>query len=342
MRGILASLLLAVILPSFLMAQTVSAAGLSNRSWHLDNNLPANTTDYTLKFTIDNSSTIGSLGILVCSNSPIDTDPCDLPASFDFTNATLTSQSGITDFSLFVAATNQLVLSRPPSAITGPLTVSLVFHNVVNPSPPGSFYARVSTYATNNATGPPSNFGGLAFAITSNLQISSYVPPYLIFCAGVTIPAFDCASSSGDYINFGSLSSSHSDQAASQLMVATNAGNGYVIQIYGTTMTSGNNIIDAITDGAASRPGTSQFGINLRANTVPVIGSDPAGPGSGQPTSSYNNPNHFQFVSNDTIVNSVTADNFRKYTVSYLLNASPSQPGGVYVSTLTYVCAGSF
>jgi hypothetical protein len=342
MRGLLASLLLAAILPTLLIVQAVSAAGLSNRSLRLDDIRAASTTDYTLTFTVDSASTLGSLKIMVCNNSPIDTDPCDLPSSLDFTNATLASQTGLTDFSLFVAATNQLVLSRTPTVIAAPMTISLVFHNVVNPSPPGSYYMRLSTYASNNATGPETNFGGLAFGITNNLQISSYVPPYLIFCAGVTIPAFDCASASGDYVNFGGLNSSRSDQAASQLMVATNAGNGYVIQVYGTTMTSGNNVIPAITNGAGSQPGTSQFGLNLRANTSPAIGADPTGPGSGQPTANYNNPNHFQFVSSDTIVNSITADNFRKYTVSYLLNASPSQPGGVYVSTLTYVCAGSF
>jgi hypothetical protein len=341
MRGLLASLLLAAILASLLPVQTVAAAGLSNRSWRLASSLPAVATDYTLTFTIDTPSTFGSLDILVCSNSPIDTDPCDLPASFDFSNATLTSQTGITDFTMFVAATNQLVLSRPPSAIAAPVTVSLVFHNVVNPSPPGSFYVRLATYATNNATGPAAHFGGLAFAVTSNLQISSYVPPYLIFCAGVTIPAFDCASATGDYINFGSLDATRSDQAVSQLLVATNAANGYVIQVYGTTMTSGNNVIPALT-GGASQPGTSQFGINLRANTQPLIGSDPAGPGSGQPTAGYDNPNVFRFVSNDTLVSSLSADNFRKFTVSYLLNASPAQPAGVYVSSLTYVGAGSF
>jgi hypothetical protein len=341
MRGLTASFALAL-MTTLLLSISVGATGLSNRSWRLDNNLPAIPTDYTLTFTIDSASTVGSLGIMVCSNSPIATDPCDLPASFDFSNATLASQTGLTDFTLFVAANNQVVLSRTPTVIAAPMTISLVFHNVINPSPPGSFYVRLSTYASNNATGPATNYGGMAFAVTSNLSISSYVPPYLMFCAGVSIPAFDCAQATGDYINFGALSPARSDQSASQLLIATNAANGYVIQVYGTTMTSGNNIIPALASPSASRPGVSQFGLNLRANTAPAIGADPTGPGTGQPTAAYDSPNLFRFISSDTLVSSLNADNFRKFTVSYLLNASPAQPGGVYVSSLTYVGAGSF
>jgi hypothetical protein len=341
--GLFASLLLILtILPACFLVIPVQATGLNNRSWQLLNDAPGVTTDYTASFTIANSSTIGSLGILLCSNSPLEGDNCTLPAGLDVTNAQLSSQSGITDFSLFIAATNSMILSRSPSFITAPLTVTLTFHNIVNPSSAGSYYVRIAAYSSTNETGASVDYGGLAFAITNNLQLSSVVPPYLTFCAGITINDFDCLSANGDYINFGNLSSAHSSQASSQLLVATNAPNGYVIQTYGTTMTSGNNIIPAMTNDATSRPGTSQFGINLRANTVPPIGNDPTGPGAGEPALAYNDPNHYQFVSNDTVVSSLTADNFRKYTVSYIVNASNNQPPGVYASTVTYVCAGSF
>ena len=193
-----------------------------------------------------------------------------------------------------------------------------------------------------NASGTAVDFGGLAFAIASNLQISSYVPPYLDFCEGVTITSFNCASASGSYINFGDFNANRSSQASSQMLVATNAANGYVIQVAGTTMTSGNNIVNALTTDTSSHPGTSQFGINLRANNFPLIGADPSGPGLGYAASGYNNPDNFKFISDDVVASSPVADDYRRYTVSYLVNIPSDQPVGVYDSTLTYVCAGSF
>lgn len=342
-RRALAALCFVMVLAlAFWQTLPVLADGLDSRSMQLANDTPSSSTTYTFSFTISTNSTIGSLDIMFCSNTPLQYDSCTIPAGFDVTNSNLSSQTGLTGFTSFVAATNQLVLSRVPSTVTPPLTVTLTFTNVINPNSIGPYYARVAAYSLTNATGSPVDFGGLAFAITNNLLISSVVPPYLTFCVGIAIPSFNCTTASGDYINFGDLSFVHSSQAVSQMLVATNAPNGYIVQIYGVTMTSGNNIIPAMTNDATSHPGTSQFGINLRANTVPPVGNNPTGPGLGQPTAAYNNPNHYQFVSNDIVVSSLNADDYREYTSSYIVNTASNQPPGIYVSTVTYVCAGSF
>jgi hypothetical protein len=335
-------LLITMVLMACCLPLIAEAVDLPGRSLQLLNSAPGATTDYTLSFTINTNTIIGSLSILFCSNDPVQSDPCVTPAGLDVTNAQLISQSGIYDFSMSAPATNNILLSKTPTLITPPLSVTLVFHNVINPSATGSYYGRLAAYSSTDGTGSSVDYGGLAFAIVNNLQINSVVPPYLTFCSGLLINDFDCTSATGDYINFGELGASHSSQGTSQLLVATNAANGYVIQVYGTTMTSGNNIINPITNTANSQPGSSQFGINLRANTVPAVGADPTGPGGGQPVGSYDNPNHYQFVSNDVIANSLIADNYRKYTVSYIVNTASGQAPGDYVSTLTYVCAGSF
>jgi hypothetical protein len=337
-----AGAILLMLMTFALMPALAGATGLSSRTLQLFNSEPGQATDYNFSFTISNNATVGSLGILFCSNDPVEDDPCTLPSGLDDSNAQLTAQTGITDFNLFVAASNSLVLSRTPSAITAPLNITLNLHNIINPTVPGPYYVRLAVYSSSNATGSSVDFGGLAFAATSNVQISSVVPPYLTFCSGLVISNFNCASAAGDYIDLGNLSSSRSSQASSQLLVATNAPNGYMMQVYGTTMTSGNNTINPIIDNSGSRPGSQQFGINLRANTIPVVGADPAGPGSGQPVGAYANPNRFQFISNDVIADSPNADDYRKYTVSYLVNTAAGQPPGVYASTLTYVAAGSF
>ncbi len=338
---LLAGLLVVAVVPVFCQS-FAGASGLTPRTMQQLSSVPDATTDYTLQFTISNSITLGSLSVTICSNTPIEGDNCDLPAGFDLTNAQLTAQSGITDFTMFNVATNSVLLSHAAAPVTAPQAVSLTFHNVVNPTAPGPYYVRIAAYSSTNGTGTSVAFGGLAFDVNNNVQVNSYVPPYLTFCAGLTIPTFDCASASGNYVNFGGLSASRSSQDDSQLLVATNAANGYSIQVYGTTMTSGNNIIAALGNNAGSHPGNAQFGINLRANSVPPVGGDPIGPGSGQPASGYDTPNSYRFVSNDIIASSQAADDWRRYTVSYLVNVPAGQAPGVYASTLTYVGAGSF
>jgi hypothetical protein len=331
-----ASLLLLTVAPAW-------ADRLGNRGVELDNSYPSATTTYRFFLTLSTSSpSLGSIELLLCSNSPLMEDDCTIPAGLDVTNAQLVTSSGLPAPSVFAAATNELLISWGPSAITAPQSVSITLGNIINPSATGSYYGRLTTYASTNATGPMIDYGGLAFAITANLEISSYVPPYLTFCAAISIPNLNCAVATGNYVNFGALSPDHSSQATSQLMVATNAPGGYTLQVYGTTMTSGNNIIPALSAAASSRPGSPQFGLNLRANGSLGIGAEPAGPGSGQPTPAYGAPNSFRFVNNDIIASSSAADNWRRYTVTYLVNVPKDQAPGVYASTITYVAAGSF
>ena len=337
MAGLICLVMVVLCLPAL-----VQATGLTPRTMQQLNSGPGVTTDYTLTFTITNGITLGSLSVLICGNSPLEGDLCDVPPGLDVTNAQLTAQTGITDFTLFDVGPQSLLLSHPAAVVTAPQTVSFTFHNVVNPDVPGPYYVRVAAYSSTNGTGPSVAFGGLAFAVTHNVQVNSVVPPYITFCSGVIIPSLNCTSASGDQIDFGNLSPSRSSQATSQLLVATNAANGYVIQVAGTTMTAGNDIIAALTGQTGSQPGSSQFGINLRANTVPDIGSDPDGPGVGQPVNNYDQTNRYRFDSDDVIADSTAPDNYRRYTVSYLVNVPVDQAPGVYASTLTYVAAGSF
>lgn len=325
-----------------IMPVAVWADRLGDRGVQLQNSFPGATTTYKFFVTLTTASTVGSLRILLCSNSPLIDDSCTIPTGLDVTHEQIQASSGFSAFNVFPEATNQLLVSWGPVTVTPPLDLSLTLSNITNPSDPGPYYGRYTTYASTNGSGPVVDYGGLAFAITANLQISSYVPPYLTFCSGLVIPTFNCDSASGAYINFGNLSSSRSSQGSSQFLVATNAAGGYTVQIYGTTMAAGNNVINALSSNAGSRPGSSQFGLNLRANSVPPVGADPTGPGSGQPAPGYDLPNSYRFVSNDVVASSSNADNWRKYTVSYIVNVPVNQPPGIYASTVTYVSAGSF
>jgi hypothetical protein len=126
------------------------------------------------------------------------------------------------------------------------------------------------------------------------------------------------------------------------MLLATNAQSGYNVQVYGTTLTSGNYLINAMSTPDVSRPGTSQFGMNLVANQTPAVGSDPQGPGSASVASGYNLPNFFQFVPGSNIIGSANADDYRQFTLSYIANTPNNQTVGVYVATLTFVSLANF
>jgi hypothetical protein len=220
--------------------------------------------------------------------------------------------------------------------------VSYDFLNVTNPSSPGSYYVRLETFASNDGSGSAIDAGGLAFAVTNSLSISATVPPYLTFCTGITINNLNCANASGDYIDYGELSPGHANSGSSQMLVATNAVDGYNVSLSGTTMTSGTNAIAALATNDVSRPGTPQFGLNLRANTTPAGGSNPTGPGVAVPVANYFQPNSYRFVDGETLISNPAPDDVRLFTASYIVNIPKTQPAGIYVTTLTYICLGSF
>ncbi len=112
---------------------------------------------YKLSFLTATTGIIGSIEIAFCSNSTFVTDPCVAPIGLDVTNAVLGSESGLTGFGISPASSaNDIILTRP-LAPTAPVTAKMVFDNVTNPTNTGSYYVRVLTYATNDATGPPTD-----------------------------------------------------------------------------------------------------------------------------------------------------------------------------------------
>jgi hypothetical protein len=320
----------------------VSAAELGSRFLELsDNTSGANSVTYNTSFQITTAGTLGSVAFEFCSNSTLPADPCNAPAGMNVSNAVFTQESGISGFTIRSATANEILISRPPSAI-GAVNATAIFDNITNPSSAGSYYLRVLTYPTMDGSGPYTDNGGMAIAITSPINVQAQVPPYLYFCTGNTISGIDCSTALGDFIELGQLLPTQTSSGQSQMVVATNAKNGYSIATTGSTLTSGNNIIPSLSVDSPSQVGISQFGINLRANTKPTVGADPVGPGGGLPTVNYDQPNLYQYVNGDIVATNNSVEGGRKYTVSYVTNISKSQPSGVYASTFTYVAMSNF
>jgi hypothetical protein len=98
--------------------------------------------------------------------------------------------------------------------------------------------------------------------------------------------------------------------------------------------------------------GTSQFGLNLKANTTttsnPAVGAEvsPANNGSNykaEALTGYASVDHFRFVSGEAVADSTTdPSDIETYTVSYVVNVNGAQAVGTYTTTLTYICTATF
>ncbi|HSX17314.1 MAG TPA: hypothetical protein VLH86_04395 [Patescibacteria group bacterium] len=297
---------------------------------------------YSPLFTIATTGTVGSVAIMFCANTPLLDQPCDPPPGLDATSTSITGQGGMTGFSIFGGSTaNVIILTRPPAAANAGDTAFYEFNKIHNPNNPGPLFARFLTFASSDGSGPPTDGGGMALYINNSVDINAEVPPYLTFCLGENITSLDCSTATEPFTDMGSFSPNLTSAAQHQIIVATNAPDGYSMWALGSSMTSGSDVITPMSGGTSVK-GTSQFGINLRANSTPNVGQDATGPGFAAVTAGYNQQNHFRFNSGDMLATAPVPDDFRKYTISYIVNIPAGQPGGVYSTTLTYVCLANF
>lgn len=322
------------------MPLPVSAAQLSQRSLEIGSVTPSAQTTHIFRFTNTTSAMVGSVKFEYCT-SPLAELPCDTPTGLDATSAVLTAQSGAGDFSLASASGNVIILTRPAATTLPNSAFTYTFDDIINPSVVDTFYVRITTYSSEDATGPEVDFGAVVNATSEGVAISSEVPPILKFCVGLNL-GIDCTTADDNLVDLGDLSNARASSGTSQMLAATNAEFGLAIAAIGTTMTSGNNVIPALTAPTVSAPGNAQFGINLRDNSDPDVGEEPTGIGIANPTPDYNIPNRYLFASGDTVATSPDATDVRKFTVSYVVNIPPSQTPGVYTATLTYICTATF
>lgn len=326
----------------FLLPQNTRAAELTNRSVTITNPKAGEVTDHLFSFEFQNNITIGSVAFEYCNNAALLNSPCTPPPGLDIEQADLDFQSGITGFVEHPNTTaNRYVISRAPSndgpGIAQYLLGGFQNHSVSN----DTVYVRIYAYASDDGTGAHTDAGAVAYATTESLTVGGYVPPFLIFCVGVTVE-LDCTSSEGNLIDLGELQPNLTSVATSQYAGATNDGSGYTVAIYGTTLTSGNNVIPALTTPQGSLTGVSQFGINLRDNSSPDVGTNVLGPGSSNPTAGYNLVDNFKYTPGEIISQSPTSTNFDRMTVSYMVNVSEDQAPGIYNSTFTYIAVATF
>jgi hypothetical protein len=342
-RTCIAGTSLLVVVSLLFAVVPVYGAQLSSRKITVADSSPSVLTSHRFNFTLPTITPLGSIKFEYCVNNPFVGTTCTPPAGLDLTGAVLSGQTGETGFSIDASSTaNTLVITRA-AVVPSAIPVSYTFSNLINPNTTNqTVYVRISTYATTDASGPTTDEGAVVFSTASGVTVAGFVPPYLTFCTGVTV-AVDCSSSNGSQLNFGSLSTSQPRFLSSEFSGATNDPGGFSTSVTGITMTSGSHIIPALATAQASQPGVSQFGMNLRANSAPPVGSEPLGFGISNSVAQapFNTQNLFVFK-NQIITSSPLPTNFTKFTASYIVNISPAQQPGIYTTTLTYIAVAAF
>jgi len=339
---------------------TVQASAVirfQNRSLYINNSTPGASTQYKVSLTYNNqgvyTTTVGSIDLLFCWDpipseqvsiyNPVDHHPCVTPAGLDVSHATLSAQTGETGFTILSQTTNEIVLTRTPGpAAETPSTYT--FDNIINPvDTTHSFAIRLSDYPSTDASGTLINLGSVLSQATNGVALETQVPGILVFCVAAQVNDNCLGTSGGNYTDMGTLDPTKTLMATSQMGAGTNATGGYSIVAYGTTMQAGTHVISALSTPTQSAPGNSQFGINLVANTAPLLGLDPAGSATNTHVdANYAIPNEFTFHDGDEVASAPNVSFVKKYTVSYIVNTPPDIRAGVYTTTLTFLCTGRF
>jgi hypothetical protein len=320
---------------------------------------PGGVVNHLFNFTLPSATTVGSIKFEYCT---LAAGTCTMPTGLVTTSATLSSQTGVTGFSIVNTTNGAPYITRTAATITGGTGVQYQLNSVTNPTAVNgeTFYVRIASYASTNVSGGTTDTGNVAAATNRGIDLTGTMPESLVFCAGATVSTVlsvpDCSTVTTGAVAFNQLfSPTDTATATSQMAASTNAGAGYAITVNGATMTSGANTVAGMASAGTIVRGTAQFGLNLKLNTTAVstvaVGAEIAVASNGtnyrgQATTGYNTVDTFKFLSGDTVANSANGgaggSDAQIYTASYIVNVTGSQPAGTYTTTLTYICTPTF
>lgn len=327
---------------------TAQAAQVTNRSVLLGSSGASAVTTHTVNFTVATTGNVGSIKFLYCTAAY---GSCTTPAGLSTTSATLTAQSGATGFSIVNTTNGAPYITRTASSVTASTAVSYTLGNITNPSSSNTeYFIRISTYASTDTTGGVTDDGVVVYDTANQISVTGIMPESLVFCVGTS--GSDCTNITGASVDLGTFSPTATNTGTSLMAASTNAGSGYAITLNGTTLTSGANTIPAMgtqtlnstgcSPSCTSTTGTSQFGSNLRSNTIPSVGANVSGSGSGAAVGGYNTANSFRFFTGDTVASAAGPTSANLYTNSYIVNVGGQQAAGTYTATMTYICTATF
>jgi hypothetical protein len=336
--ALLAALLLATLAPLPTQAAQITARKLTLSTSSAS---AGATVTYTFNFTVPSATVLASWEAQICTTA---SGTCTMPTGF--VNSTSISQpTNLGDASGWTgnnATAGSLRMSKSGNVAAPTGSQTVVFSNVTNPTTANqSFYARITTYTGSTWTGAVDT-GVVAASTAGQIQLSGTMDESLVFCAGTSITGTNCGTIAGTTVNFGTFSPSSTSSGTSVMAASTNGTSGYSITVNGATLTSGGNTITALATQTAAAVGTEQFGLNLRDNATPNVGTNPSGSGTGTYAANYGTVDQYRFVTGDSVASVGAATDANTFTASYIVNVGGATEAGTYTATMTYICTATF
>lgn len=196
----------------------------------------------------------------------------------------------------------------------------------------GMLQSSSANYKVDSSTGSL----GVGDAATTNFQVKSGAPT-------TPDPSLSVSVNTGNP-NFGSFSAGGTTTTTANFTVSNYTTHGYAVYVTGDDLTNGTETIPSLSSTGPAQVGTEQWGINLVANTSPLVGSNPDNGqfGFGSVSANYNTANQFRFVSGEQVAQSTRNTGTTNYTISYIVDVAPLTPGGQYTASQAIVVTGTY
>lgn len=381
-RMALAALLLLSSLVPLLVQHKVGAYGqVSSRAIKMSSSVvSATNTSYEVTFNPSSvgGTTVKSLVVDFCSNSPIIGDSCTAPAGFTVGTPSVTTGTGFTGSWTAASLNSGRTLTLTKAAgdnFISSTQVLFTLTTATNPSALGTFYARILTFPNdttsndatdytdaNIATNVPTDTGGIALSTAAQINVTSKVQERITFCVYTTGAGNDCSGKSGTAVALGDTNGVLDPAGAyvdinAKYSITTNATGDAIIRMKGPTLTSGANTIASTNTGATSTPGSPQFGVctfqsagsgmlpNAPYNNGACTGTTQS---AGTGTPGGDNGASFAFETANTgstygdDIAHKPAGAFSTGTLAFLGNISNTTPAGIYTTALTFIATGTY
>lgn len=149
-------------------------------------------------------------------------------------------------------------------------------------------------------------------------------------------------------VNLGTLDPTSTKTANATFTVKAYLAHGYAVVNASPPPRNNTYTMQPLTLPGASSAGSEQFGINLVANTNPVIfGANPVhNPDNtfsfGYVAADYSAADTYKYAQGDPVAYSDSSTSNTTYTVSYIFNVSNITPGGQYTMRHVLVATGTY
>jgi hypothetical protein len=205
--------------------------------------------------------------------------------------------------------------------------------------PGGNLESNSPNYQLDPGQSSVGNSGGVGESSSANHTVQ----------AGSTTtsdPRLSCLVNTSS-LNFGALSTGATVSSTATFSVLNYTSYGYNVSLIGSPPSNGSHDLNALATNSTSIIGTEQFGLNLKDNATPDIGTEPVQvPSSsfsyGGPTANYGITDSFRYVAGEAVATAPKSSGQTDYTISYIINTAVTTPGGKYSGNQALLCTGTY